>query len=201
MDQRNGDQLTATDMAKSRETAAEASEPRSGWVRPAEQKPATPTAEESAVPSAPTLPVGTLTDTGPTTHHVPEDGQTGGVSAVEPQPELEEPVESRDHESPELDRPQPEAPSEGQVELMAVDSRKQYRGRWGEIQTGFVDDPAQAVREADHLVADVMEHLAKTFAEERGRLEERWSQGNEDTEHLRMALQRYRQFFGLLLKG
>jgi hypothetical protein len=119
---------------------------------------------------------------------------------MEPQPELQEPVVSRDHEPPELDRPRPKAPAEGQVELMAVDSRKQYRARWGDIQTGFVDDPLQAVREADHLVADVMEHLATTFAEERGRLEERWSQGNEDTEHLRVALQRYRQFFGLLLK-
>ena len=73
---------------------------------------------------------------------------------------------------------------------MAVDSRTQYRTRWGDIQTSFVDDPTQAVREADHLVA-----------EERGA----WRSGgrkarNEDTEHLRMALQRYRQFFSLLLK-
>jgi hypothetical protein len=29
--------------------------------------------------------------------------------------------------------------------------------------------------------------------------EERWSKGDEDTEHLRTALQRYRQFFRLLL--
>jgi len=83
---------------------------------------------------------------------------------------------------------------------MATDSRQQFRARWGDIQTSFVDDPAHSVREADHLVAEVMEHLATTFAEERGRLEERWSEGTEDTEHLRVALQRYRQFFGLLLK-
>jgi ATP-dependent helicase YprA (DUF1998 family) len=130
---------------------------------------------------------------------VPGNGRPDGIAVAESQRELEEPVESRDDESAELDRSLPEAPSEGQVELMAVDSRKQFRARWGDIQTSFVDDPAQAVREADHLVADVMEHLATTFAEERGRLEERWSQGNEDTEHLRVALQRYRHFFGLLL--
>jgi hypothetical protein len=201
MDQRRDDQLTTTDMAETREAFADASEPRSSWVGPAEQqKTATPVVEEAADPPAPALYAGALTEAPPRTAHIPEEGRTEGGSAVEPQLELEEPVESRDHESPALDRPQPEAPAEGHVELMAVDSRKQFRTRWGDIQTGFVDDPAQAVREADHLVADVMEHLATTFAEERGRLEERWSQGNEDTEHLRVALQRYRQFFGLLLK-
>ena len=90
--------------------------------------------------------------------------------------------------------------SEPEVELMAVDSRREYRARWGVIQTGFVDDPAQAVREADHLAAAVMERLATTLAEERERLEERWSRGDGDTEHLRLALRRYRQFFGLLLR-
>jgi hypothetical protein len=68
----------------------------------------------------------------------------------------------------------PEAPAEGKVELMAVESRKQYRARWGAVQTGFVDDHRDAVREADRLVADVMEHLAVTFAEER----DAWSSGD-----------------------
>jgi hypothetical protein len=200
MDQRTDDQLSTTDVAEGGQASAVASEVRSSWVRPAEEKTATPVTEEAAGPPAPALHAGALTDARPSTPDVNGDDRTDGASVVEAQPELQEPVVSRDHEPPELDRPQPEAPAEGQVELMAVDSRKQYRARWGDIQTGFVDDPLQAVREADHLVADVMEHLATTFAEERGRLEERWSQGNEDTEHLRVALQRYRQFFGLLLK-
>jgi hypothetical protein len=129
--------------------------------------------------------------------------------AVEDRPEHVEPVAPPDAESHEDDRQHMEAPAvplgpaataERDVELMAPESRVEYRARWSDIQTGFVDDPTRAVRDADHLVADVMEHLAKTLAEERGHLEERWSQGNEDTEHLRVALQRYRHFFGLLLK-
>jgi hypothetical protein len=195
MDQGRNDQVSTTDTADGREP----SEPLSSWVRPAEPKPAMPFVEEAAGPPAPAPHMGALTDAPPSRPHVPENGRPAGTAVAEPKPELEEPVESGHHESSELDRHQPDAPAEGKVELMAADSRTRYRARWGAIQTGFVDDPAEAVREADGLVADVMEHLAATFAEERGRLEERWSRGNEDTEHLRVALQRYRQFFGLLL--
>jgi hypothetical protein len=144
-----------------------------------------------------------------------------GATAVETPPAHDEQMASPNGESHEGDHheltapmvaPTPEPPAEApvplgpattaerQVELMAPESRVQYRARWSDIQTGFVDDPTRAVRDADQLVADVMDGLAKTFAEERGHLEARWSQGNEDTENLRVALQRYRHFFGLLLK-
>jgi hypothetical protein len=200
MDQGTGDQLSTTDRTEGRQASADASEVRSSWVRPEEEKTAMPVTEAAAGPPNPAPHAGVLTDARPIAPGVNGDGRTDGVSVVEPQSELEEPVVSDDDESPERDLPQPVTPAEGQLELMAVDSRKQFRARWGDIQTSFVDGPAEAVREADHLVADVMEHLATTFAEERGRLEERWSQGAEDTEHLRVALQRYRQLFRLLLK-
>jgi hypothetical protein len=75
-----------------------------------------------------------------------------------------------------------------------------YRQRWQEVQSRFVDDPRKAVTEADVLVADLMQTLAKTFADERAGLEETWKQGgNASTEDLRIALQRYRSFFGRLL--
>lgn len=193
MDQGRNDQLSATDTAD----GPEPSEPLSSWVRPAEPKPAMPLVEEAAGPPAPAPRMGALTDAPPSRPHVPENGRPAATAVAKP--ELEEPVESGDHES-ELDGHLPEVPAEGRVELMAADSRTRYRARWDAIQTGFVDDPADAVRGADGLVADVMEHLAATFAEERRRLEERWSRGNEDTEHLRVALRRYRQLFGLLLK-
>jgi hypothetical protein len=199
MDQGPDQRLSTTDIAEAREVSVDESEPRSSWVHPVEQRTATAVADQPAGPPAPAPHVGALTAAPPPTPHMPGNGRTDGIAVVESQQELEQPVESRDDEPAELDRSLPDAPSEGPVELMAVDSRKQFRARWGDIQTSFVDDPAQAVQEADHLVADVMGHLATTFAEERGRLEERWSQGNEDTEHLRVALQRYRHFFGLLL--
>jgi len=45
-----------------------------------------------------------------------------------------------------------------------------------------------------------MQHLARTFAEERSRLESQWDQGTDvSTEDLRTAFQRYRLFFERLL--
>jgi len=74
------------------------------------------------------------------------------------------------------------------------------RRSWEAIQAGFVDEPRAAVEEADHLVATTIKRLAETFAEERGRLEAQWDRGDDvSTEELRLALQRYRTFFGRLL--
>jgi hypothetical protein len=75
-----------------------------------------------------------------------------------------------------------------------------FRRRWDAVQIGFVDDPRQAVRSADELVAQVMKSLAETFAEQRAEIEagvDRSEQAN--TENLRVALQRYRSFFQRLL--
>jgi hypothetical protein len=84
--------------------------------------------------------------------------------------------------------------------LFPSDAAGDFRSRWNEIQTGFVDDPRQAVEQADSLVAEVMKRLAETFAQERSRLEQQWDRGDQaDTENLRMALQRYRSFFSRLL--
>ncbi|WP_407835367.1 hypothetical protein ACE1OC_01325 [Streptomyces sp. DSM 116496] len=63
-----------------------------------------------------------------------------------------------------------------------------------------MDGPRESVREADALVASVMQHLAGTFAERKGALEEQWqSRGEVATEDLRLALRRYRSFFNRLL--
>lgn len=75
-----------------------------------------------------------------------------------------------------------------------------FRSRWVEVQTGFVDEPRNAVEQADGLVAEMMKRLATVFADERARLEEQWSRGDDiGTEDLRQALRRYRSFFDRLL--
>lgn len=80
-----------------------------------------------------------------------------------------------------------------------ADSRR-FQGEWEAIQTGFVDEPRGAVQQADALVADLMQRLAATFAEERSNLEAQWDQGDEvSTEDLRLALRHYRSFFARLL--
>ena len=77
-----------------------------------------------------------------------------------------------------------------------------FRERWDELQVGFVDEPRQAVEQADGLVAELMQHLARTFSDERSRLEAQWDRGDDvSTEDLRVALQRYRAFFGRLLSA
>ena len=75
-----------------------------------------------------------------------------------------------------------------------------FRARWIEAQTSFVDEPRHAVEQADGLVAEMMQRLASVFADERARLEEQWSRGDDiSTEDLRVALRRYRSFMDRLL--
>lgn len=74
------------------------------------------------------------------------------------------------------------------------------RSKWDNIQTSFVDEPRRAVEDADALVATAMKRLAEVFASERSQLESQWDRGDDvSTEDLRVALQRYRAFFGRLL--
>jgi len=77
---------------------------------------------------------------------------------------------------------------------------QEFRTQWSTLQTDFVDEPRRAVEDADKLVASVMQRLAESFANERSGLEKQWDRGdNVSTEDLRVALQRYRSFFGRLL--
>jgi hypothetical protein len=84
--------------------------------------------------------------------------------------------------------------------LFAEDELAGFRSRWNEIQVGFVDEPRQAVEQADALVSDLVEQLTAGFSEARSRLEDQWTEGEEaSTEDLRIALTRYRTFFNRLL--
>ena len=84
--------------------------------------------------------------------------------------------------------------------LFGDDETRQFRTRWTDVQSAFVDSPRSAVERADSLVAETMKRLAEMFADERSRLEGQWDRGdNVTTEDLRVALQRYRAFFDRLL--
>lgn len=84
--------------------------------------------------------------------------------------------------------------------LFSPDEAKEFHSRWDAIQVSFVDEPRQAVQQADALVANAMKRLAEIFAEERGNLDQQWDRGGDvSTEDLRIALRRYRSFFGRLL--
>jgi hypothetical protein len=84
--------------------------------------------------------------------------------------------------------------------LFVNQESEDFRHRWNDIQTGFVDEPRQAVERADELVASAIKRLAEIFATERSSLEEQWARGGDaSTEDLRVALRRYRAFFDRLL--
>ncbi|MFG3094592.1 hypothetical protein [Streptomyces sp. NPDC048202] len=95
---------------------------------------------------------------------------------------------------------QPRSVDEGADPLIAHQEADSFRERWAKIQGTFVDDPKDAVRSADALVADVIQSLAATFADHKKELEGQWSRGEQvETEGLRVALQQYRTFFNQLL--
>ena len=99
------------------------------------------------------------------------------------------------------DRTEP-AEDDRSVPLLSGDDSERFRGRWGEIQVGFVDEPREMVERADELVAELMQRLAAQFSDERSRLETQWDkQDDVSTEDLRVALQRYRSFFERLLSA
>ena len=89
---------------------------------------------------------------------------------------------------------------EARTTILSEDETKDFGSRWTNIQSEFVDEPRRAVESADKLVASAIDRISKSFSDERSRLESQWSRGDEvSTEDLRLALQRYRSFFGRLL--
>lgn len=92
------------------------------------------------------------------------------------------------------------AAGSGATPLFQSDETQSFQSRWQDIQSAFVDDPQNAVKQADSLVAECMQRLADLFAQERSTLEDQWASGGDvSTEDLRLALQRYRSFFDRLL--
>jgi len=84
--------------------------------------------------------------------------------------------------------------------LFPDDELHSFRARWDEVQTSFVDEPRQAVEQADSLVANVVKRITEQFSAERTHLEKQWDSGDSvSTEDLRLALKRYRSFFDRLL--
>ena len=92
------------------------------------------------------------------------------------------------------------ARTDGPVSLFSEDEARDFRKRWEQVQTEFVDEPRGSVEKADELVASTIKRLVEVFADERACLEREWAKGdNVSTEDLRQALRKYRSFFDRLL--
>jgi hypothetical protein len=112
-------------------------------------------------------------------------------------PESQPPPEDSQHRA-KIDR---RGNGDEQLEpLFSEESDREFRDRWRDIQSGFVDEPRNAVGQADELVAQLMQRLAQSFSEQRTHLEQQWDSSEKiSTEDLRVALTRYRSFFERLL--
>jgi hypothetical protein len=73
------------------------------------------------------------------------------------------------------------------------------RIRWQELQLRFVDDPRGVVTEAQSLVGEAVQSLTDSLTDQQRELDGWASGGDGDTEQLRTALQRYRDFFDRML--
>ena len=84
--------------------------------------------------------------------------------------------------------------------LFEEEAARKFRSRWLTIQSKFVDDPRDSVKQADELVADIIKNVTMNFADRRIGLEKQWNSGeNISTEDMRVTLKRYRSFFERLL--
>jgi hypothetical protein len=107
--------------------------------------------------------------------------------------------EARERKQEERNESMDERREEDFAPLFENNEAEEFRTKWLDIQSRFVDDPSVSVKDADDLVADVIKNITRSFADKRMSLESQWNGGDVSTEDLRMAMKRYRSFFNRLL--
>ncbi|WP_194907077.1 hypothetical protein [Catenulispora rubra] len=84
--------------------------------------------------------------------------------------------------------------------LLPSGDKREFLSRWNTIQVGFVEDPAQSVRDADALIEDISAAYVSAIAERRSALSATW-QNDGGTEEMRRAVLQYRSLLGVILPG
>ncbi|MEW2284462.1 hypothetical protein [Streptomyces sp. NPDC047841] len=92
--------------------------------------------------------------------------------------------------------------------LLPHEETEQWEGRLREVLAGFVDEPRQAVEQADRTLEEIAARFTEAVTRRRRTLRMSW-EGTEgsgpaaetDTERLRLALRDYRELAGRLLHG
>ncbi|WP_194821678.1 hypothetical protein [Micromonospora sp. S-DT3-3-22] len=83
--------------------------------------------------------------------------------------------------------------------LFEADAAQGFRDRWRDVQLRFVDDPRGAAGEAQSLVEEAIAALSEALAGQKEKLGG-WQGADEaDTEQLRVAVRRYRDFLDRVL--
>ncbi|MFC3501002.1 hypothetical protein ACFOOK_08505 [Micromonospora krabiensis] len=83
--------------------------------------------------------------------------------------------------------------------LFDADTAQSFRDRWRDVQLRFVDDPRAAAAEAQAMVEEAIEALSAALTAQRNTLGAWQEAGAADTEELRMAVRRYRDFLDRVL--
>ncbi|RKR88017.1 hypothetical protein BDK92_2321 [Micromonospora pisi] len=86
--------------------------------------------------------------------------------------------------------------------LLDTETTERLRERWRGMQLRFVDDPPGALDEARELVDEAVRSFTTALTEQRTRLDDdggTGSAGSGETEHIRLAIRRYRDFLDRLL--
>jgi uncharacterized protein YdaT len=127
------------------------------------------------------------------------DNQTNR-DVVDPTLEREENEQSEHMEEQKAESPSVTTTDDELEALFEEEESDKFRTQWLNIQSKFVDNPRESVREADELVANILKSVTMGFHHRRTSLEKQWNSGNDiSTEDLRLALKRYRSFFDRLL--
>ena len=129
----------------------------------------------------------------------PAEAGESDETAAEPVEAAAEPA--RPAEEAEAAEPVPAAaptPPVAAVPALAAD-REELLGRWREVQASFVDDPLQAVNDADALVGDAVDALIARLNARRQELGIARQGGSADTEQLRQALRSYRDLLNVAI--
>jgi hypothetical protein len=158
--------------------------------------------DESISPGHPAQPAGPLAEQVPENDPLVE--RVGEDDRLVERADADDPMVKRaDAGGPLVERADAGSPLVEEVSepagLASVGDQERFVARWQEIQAGFVDEPRRAVQDADALVVDMMDQLARMLASEREQLESLGATGQVSTEDLRQGLQRYRALFERLL--
>jgi hypothetical protein len=76
---------------------------------------------------------------------------------------------------------------------------ERFHNSWRDVKSGFVDDPADALRRASSLSEEVVDELTAALGRLRQNLDDHWQTGGDDTERLRIALRGYGSLLERLL--
>jgi hypothetical protein len=94
---------------------------------------------------------------------------------------------------------QPGDAAEARIAVWSAEAAQALRGEWHEVKARFVDEPEAALEEAKALVSRAVQQLAQSLLAEQVDLDPRRQSTTADTEAMRVAMRRYRDFLDRVL--